>query len=739
MDIIKKNIDDILDSKGKNKNFLTNESYSSEYIELAKKWSQLPMYTDKENIIKFFNLLNDNMVMLLISGTGSGKTVLVPKYVLKYNKILNISGKIAITNPKTLTTAYNAEYAAKTLDVKLGSMVGYKYKGSPSDAYSDQSELVYLTDGLLLAKILGGDKTLKEFNTVIIDEAHERGIQIDLLLKFLKEILVIRPEFKIIIMSATINPEVFRDYFSDSKKYGEIEVSGKSNQSIKQIWLDSKNEKKVNRSNYIEYAVKQCNSIIDMTTNGDIIIFVATSNDAIKGCLLLEETCPKDLVLKNKEICNNVFCVEVYSKMKSDNKEIAVSKDLYKTKYPNKNRKVIFATNIAESSITFDGLVYVIDSGFELVKYYKPLKNANVVNKVYTTQAQIKQRIGRVGRTQPGVAYHLYTQFAFNQLKKFPEPDIITSDLTDHILSIIKYAKNIKNTLTIIQDFITVPNIEQVIAALYKLSFIKAIKLITSNKDVDNKLNPLKIDWLKIKSYDDLNNKINGTITVLGHVLLRFRSVSLLGALSIIMAHYISNECREEIIKLVAINEISEGKIDSLFEYKNNDKSKFIKALSLFSINGSDHNTILNVYNNYYLKGETKYLNIKKFKKIKDRIIELTKYADSINPEKYEYINKKYNIIENKKLDNGAGKSPTFSTSNIYDMILYVLMNANKFNLLEKNDNMYKSKYYLDSVKAPINFSLITLEDHKNKGKNAVCDEYNEVFGRNYFSSISLL
>lgn len=722
MDIILKNIDDILDSKASNKNFLTNNKYSKEYTELAKNWATLPMYTDTNNIKKFFNLYHTSNVILLISGTGSGKTVLVPKYVLKYNKTLKINGKIAITNPKSLTTAYNAEYAAKTLDVKLGEQVGYNFKGSPSNVLSDTSELIYMTDGLLLAKILGGDKTLKEFSTVIIDEAHERGVQIDLLLKFLKEILVERPDFKIIIMSATINPEVFRNYYNKTTKYGEIEVSGKSNYPIKQIWLDSKDEKKVNRSTYIEYAVKRCNYIIDNTTTGDILVFVATTNDAHKGCLLLEQTCPKEIVQKNKEVCNSIYCVEVYSKMIPANKEMAVSKDLYKLTFPTKNRKVIFATNLAESSITFENLVYVVDGGYELIKYFKPLQNANVVNKEYTTQAQIKQRIGRAGRTQPGVAYHLYTQYAFSQFKQFPEPNIIASDITDHILSFIIYGKTIKNAITILLDLITVPHIEQIITAIYKLAFIKAIKLV--NPKDDTPLEITKINWLGIKNYDMLNNTLNGSITTLGHILRKFRSVELLDALAIIMSQYISPECKVEIIKLIALCEISEGKIDSLFEYTNNEKGGFIQYMYNYSIDNSDHLTILNVYNNYYKKNIFNWLSKKKFKKVDERIIELTKYADSIKPEKYEYINMKYNILQEKKL------------KNIDSMILYVLKNANKFNLLEKNKNEYMAINYLDKVKAPLKFSLIT--KNKAKGQYAICREYNVVFGKTHFNTISL-
>ena len=162
MNIIQKNINDILDSKALFNNFLTDQPYSDNFKVLAEKWAELPLYTNKNKISEFFKLLDTKQVILLISGTGSGKTVLVPKFVLKYFKTLGITGKIAITNPKTLTTIYNAEYASKTLDVTLGNEVGYKFKGSPIDKISDNSILHYITDGLLLAKILGGDKELKE-------------------------------------------------------------------------------------------------------------------------------------------------------------------------------------------------------------------------------------------------------------------------------------------------------------------------------------------------------------------------------------------------------------------------------------------------------------------------------------------------------------------------------------------------------------------------------------------------
>ena len=755
MNKIKKEIKDILDSKGQNNNFITNKAYSKEYIRLAEKWSILPMYEDKKSIEKFFNLVNDNQVVLLISGTGSGKTVLVPKFLLKYFKTINKDKqpKIAITNPKTLTTVYNAEYSANTLDVKLGEEVGYKFKGSPSEFISDKSELVYVTDGLLLAKILNGDKKLDEYNAIIIDEAHERGIQIDLLLKFIKEFLPERPDFKLIIMSATINAEIFKKYFNKKPiKYGEIEVSGKTNFPIRQIWLDNKT--KVNRSNYIEIAVQKCIDIISHNDNfegRDILVFIATSNDALKGCELLKQECPKNIKIKNKSVCNEIYCVEVFSKMKQENKELAVSKDIYKQKYPEKKIKIIFATNIAESSITFDGLVYVIDSGFELVKYYEPLSYTNVINKVMTTQAQIKQRIGRAGRTRPGIAYHLYTEHDFNKLEKYPAPSILVSDLTEYILSFIKYSTTLDKTIQIIKDLITPPSNAQINSAINKLVFINAIKLV--DKD-DNKIYLDKINKNDILKY-------NGAITTLGYILLRFRSVLVLNALAIIMGYYMN--CQSEIIKIIALMEESDGNIDKLFIFKNKEKNDFIKFMSKYSINNSEHLTILNIYNNYYAinkinnnnndqsniitynndnndqsniitynndnndfngGGGIQYINAKKFYKIDNRIKELTKYAKSINEEKYKYINDKYNIIKIKDYEDDNIK------------IIYTLAEAFNFNSLSKGQkNMYKSKYYIDNIEAPLEFSIITKENNDNK--NAFCQELNNTFGKKHFNLIT--
>jgi pre-mRNA-splicing factor ATP-dependent RNA helicase DHX15/PRP43 len=599
MDNIFNNINDILDSKGKYNNFLTNKPYSDQYIEMAKKWSKLPLYNTMEAVSDFFNLLDSKQVILLISGTGSGKTVIVPKFVLKYFRTMNIKGKIAVTNPKILTTIYNAEYGAKTLDVDIGSVVGYRFKGSPEEAYSDQSQLLYITDGLLLARILAGDKLLEEYNAIIIDEAHERHIQIDLLLKFLKEVIYHRPDFKVIIMSATISAEVFREYFNiPDIKYGEIEISGKSNYDIKQNWMDNNI---VHKNNYLPFAVKKCVEIINKKEEGDIIVFVPMTNDASMGCNMLKTECPKLVTKDIATDCDTLFCVQVYAKMKEEDKEFAVSKDLYKKdgKY---KRKVIFATNVAESSITFDGLVYVIDSGFEIKSYFEPMENIFILDKLYTSQAQVKQRIGRAGRTQPGVSYHLYTKTLYETFHKYPEPNISTIDITEYIMAFIKYGKTIKNTITIIKDLLTVPSIKQIVCTLYKLSFYKCLKLVKPFNNENEKLEKIEmkdVSWMGIKSIDSINNIMNGTLTTIGSIILKFKSCSVANGMAIILSHYMN--CMDMIIKIVAILEVLEGNIDTLFIFDRKNPNDILNEFKKYGVHNSDHLTALNIYNRYYL------------------------------------------------------------------------------------------------------------------------------------------
>jgi HrpA-like RNA helicase len=442
----------ILDTKGENPNPLTGEPYSDEYKNLAQIWSKFPAYEKAEEIIK---QIHDNQVVLVISGTGSGKTVLFPKYVLH---VLNYEKNIAVTLPKQIIAKSAAEFAAKTLDVKIGQDVGYQYKGSEKEGKSNKTKLLYATDGTIVARLLK-DPLLKDFDAVIIDEAHERKVQIDFLLYLLRNVVQNRPEFKLVIMSATINEEIFQSYFA-KEKFITINVGAKTNYPIESIFLDNP----IDQKDFLDKGYEIMKQIVkkdDLKKDGshDILFFITSVTEANKIC----ERIGMDNDLKDENMC-----IEVYSGMDSMKQELAQDKNLYKEKF-NKKRKIVLATNVAESSLTIDGIKYVIDSGLEFSGYYDPELNCKVLERKMITHAQAKQRMGRAGRTESGYCYHLYTKEDFDKnMERFPEPTIRVSNIASESLKFLAIPEidSFTKLLDVYSQFIEPPR-EKYIRASY--------------------------------------------------------------------------------------------------------------------------------------------------------------------------------------------------------------------------------------------------------------------------------
>lgn len=347
----------ILDPNGNNLNPLNNQPYSDTYKELAKKWSTFPAYERAEEII---DIIKSNQVILVISGTGSGKTVLLPKYTLH---ALDYKGHIGITLPKQIIAKSAAEFAAATLDVKLGEQIGYQYKGSDASLKGRNPNLLYATDGTIVARLMN-DPELKEFDAIIIDEAHERKIQIDFLLYLLRNVIRKRKEFKLIIMSATINSEIFSSYFA-TEKFVTLDIGGKTNFPIESIFSDEKS----NSEKYVERGLKIIDILMKEYINdknnskiNDILFFVTSINETIEI---------RDKLLS---LYPNIVSIAVYAGM--DTK----LQDQVQIKQTN-DRRILISTNVAESSLTVDGIKYVIDSGFELFSYDDPEKHAKVLEK----------------------------------------------------------------------------------------------------------------------------------------------------------------------------------------------------------------------------------------------------------------------------------------------------------------------------------------------------------------------
>lgn len=546
----------ILDPKGINLNPINDKPYSDDYKKLAKIWSGYPAFEKSAEIL---DSIQNNQLTFIIAGTGAGKTVIVPKLALHY---INYEGEIAVTLPKRVVTLSAAMFSAKISDTTLGEEIGYVYKGS--DKKMIGSKLTYMTDGYLAAKY-DQDTLLSNYKVIIIDEAHERRIQIDLLLLFLKNILASgkRPDLRIIIMSATINGKKYQDYF-DGVSSKIVNVSGQPNHEIDVHFLDKPS------NSYMIDGIQLVSKIVEKnleagkganSINHAILFFITTSEEALQLCRNIR---PK---------YRTVYCIEVYSDMDKNLKIYAEDRDKY-LELGNYNQKVIMATNVAESSLTIDGLKYVIDSGYELYSYFNPAFVGKVLEKRLITKAQALQRRGRVGRTEPGICYCLLTKAQFDSLEAYPTPDILRQDITLDLLKIIRSTDS---------------------------------KTLSEGKELLAKLmDPPKKPYVDLaQQLYQLYNIIDDTnkLTKIGYDIRHFSSISFNRSLFLIYAYQL--HCAKEASIILAMLDATNGKISNLFYKadticKSNCKKSSAKDLMKKMVDKqSDHLSMLKIYEEF--------------------------------------------------------------------------------------------------------------------------------------------
>ncbi len=661
----------ILDPLGSHDNPLNNKPYSDAYKDLAKIWSKFPAYQEAKSII---NDIQNNNVILVVSGTGSGKTVLVPKFALH---VLGYEGKIAITLPKTIITKSSAEFASKTLDVELGQQVGYQYRNSGKNTFSSNTKLLYMTDGTLVARLLA-DPSLKEFDIVIIDEAHERKVNIDFLLYLLRETLKMRPEFKLIIMSATINEEIFKNYYQEFA-YTSVHIGTKPNYPIESIFLEK--ELDVRSNEYLKKGIEIIENIIKTTDDGDILFFVTSVNETQTMCDLLE------VDDKPQEVC-----VSVYSGMDPNDQMIAIDKNYYR-KILHKNRKIIVATNVAESSLTIDGIKYVIDSGLELRSSFNINLGINVLEKTMISNAQARQRMGRTGRTEPGICYHLYTEHMMNEtMDKFPLPSIRNEFLYSEILKLMgtKEEQNVTSIKTMLNQFIEPPN----------------AKIVDMSIDLLKKLN--------------LINETSEMLTQYGLLIVEMQADPIEG-LCMIMGYKLM--CFKEVISIIAMINAIKGSMSELFnlpddildgnDEENDDRikrlqNKFNKAVSQFDNKYGDHVALLTIFKEYKkLKNDDHKLNNWLYKhflrrsileKAEVSYIKLKRYMSYFQSDLYKNLDLMTIDVDSSKLIN---------------RVMASLLYGYKYNhLIIKKMKIYvPDRPQLDNVKLET-YSFVDLKNH---------------------------
>ncbi|CAK0766236.1 hypothetical protein CVIRNUC_003338 [Coccomyxa viridis] len=405
-----------------NINPLTGQPYSSAYFAWKAKNDKQPMERPAV-IAQFFEELTRFPIVFLKAGTGTGKTTNIGKRMLQFFRVSDDEiARIAITQPRRLPATSISSHVADLMDVKFGEEVGYKIKGA--DKTSDKTVLTFVTEGQIFVDFTR-DEDIHKWKGLVLDEVHTRTVEVDLIMFFLKDLLFrgSRPDMRFVIMSATADLEGLKRYFGRDR-VGIVEVEG-TNKPVEKHFAPQE----IKTFDVIKAGISKILEILndEKLPIGDILMFLPGSKDLTKASMTLTKM--------GSGAKRTFVCLQLEAKTnEADKKRVekegpaAFGVDV----------KVVFATNIAEASLTVDGLVYVVDSGLEKASGFDPVMNCSTLDTQFISQAQISQRWGRVGRTQPGYAYSLYTEEQFQKLNKFPTPAMLSTDLTSVALSLMK-------------------------------------------------------------------------------------------------------------------------------------------------------------------------------------------------------------------------------------------------------------------------------------------------------------
>ena len=365
----------------------------------------LPVHEKLEEIKK---AIAENQVTIICGETGSGKTTQLPKICLELGR--GAAGLIGHTQPRRLAARSVAERIAEELKSEIGSAVGYKVRFT--DHTSRDACVKLMTDGILLAETQT-DRYLATYDTIIIDEAHERSLNIDFLLGYLKQLLPRRPDLKVIITSATIDAERFSQHFNGAPV---LEVSGRT-YPVEILYrpLASKDED--------DAEVELTDAIVDAADElarhgeGDILVFLPGEREIREAA----EALRKSTLRRNDEI------LPLFARLSHA--------EQHKIFHPSgAKRRIVLATNVAETSLTVPGIKYVIDTGLARVKRYSARAKVEQLHVEKISQAAARQRSGRCGRVSAGVCIRLFSEEDFNSRTEFTDPEIVRSNLAAVIL-----------------------------------------------------------------------------------------------------------------------------------------------------------------------------------------------------------------------------------------------------------------------------------------------------------------
>ncbi|TIC17573.1 putative pre-mRNA splicing factor [Wallemia mellicola] len=487
----------------------------------------LPIYDYRDDILK---AVEEHPVLIVCAETGSGKTTQLTQYLHEAGYTKN-GMKIGCTQPRRVAAMSVAARVAEEMGTKVGYEVGYSIRFE--DMTSDKTVVKYLTDGMLLREFLT-EPDLASYSALIIDEAHERTLSTDILFGLVKDIARFRPDLRLLISSATMDAEKFSEYFDDAPVFY---VPGRRYPI--DIHYTPQPE-----ANYLHAAVTTVFQIHTTQPRGDILVFLTGQDEIEAAAENIQETAR---VLGDR-IAELLVC-PIYANLPSE-----MQAKIFEPT-PEGARKVVLATNIAETSITIDGVVFVIDPGFVKQNAFNPRTGMSSLIVTPCSRAAAKQRAGRAGRVGPGKCFRLYTKWAHNnELDESTVPEIQRTNLGMVVLML----KSLGINDLIGFDFMDPPPGETIIKALEMLYALGA-----------------------------LNSK--GELTKMGRRMAEFPVDPMLSKAILASEGY---GCTEEVLSIIGM--LSESA--SLFFRPKDKKMHADKARQNFIKPGGDHFTLLNIW-----------------------------------------------------------------------------------------------------------------------------------------------
>jgi len=514
-------------------NPFTQKPFSDRFQGILKKRLQLPVWEYRDD---FIELTSKHQCLVLVGETGSGKTTQIPQWCLDL-VLMGRRKHVCCTQPRRVAAMSVAQRVAEEMDVVLGQEVGYSIRFE--DCSSSRTALKYMTDGMLLREAMT-DPLLDRYGVILLDEAHERTLSTDILLGLIKEVIKQRPDLKVIIMSATLDAGKFQGYFDDAPL---LTIPGRTHPV--EIFYTPEPER-----DYLEAAIRTVVQIhLCEEVEGDILLFLTGQEEIDEACKRIK-----------REIDNlgpdvgEMKIVPLYSTLPPN-----LQQRIFETAPANKpnggiGRKVVVSTNIAETSLTIDGVVFVIDPGFSKQKVYNPRIRVESLLVSAISKASAQQRAGRAGRTKPGKCFRLYTEKAYkSEMQSNTYPEILRSNLGTVVLQLKKLG--IDDLVHF--DFMDPPAPETLMRALELLNYLSAL--------------------------DD-----DGDLTELGSMMADFPLDPQLAKMVIASTDH---NCSNEALSIVAMLSVQQ-----VFMRPNDAKKQADEAKMKFAHIDGDHLTLLNVY-----------------------------------------------------------------------------------------------------------------------------------------------